>query len=113
MARKTRRSAKSEASRLTDRVRQAVDDGAKTAEEIHKAIADLPLDVLQRLDLFKQTARDVKKVQDSSIGAVYDLVRRVNREATQLAAELLERPPRARARRKKATRKASRASAAA
>jgi hypothetical protein len=71
-----------------------VDDGARTAEDIHKAIADLPLDVLQRLDLFEKTAKDVKKIQDTSIGAVYDLIRRVNQEVGKLADDLIERSKR-------------------
>jgi len=84
------REARSQATRLADLVREAVDDGATTAEEIHKAIADLPLDVLQRLDVFHETIKDVKKIQDTSIGAVYDVIHRINHEVTGLAREILE-----------------------
>ena len=104
---------RSEATRLADLVRQVVDDGATTAEEIHKAIADLPLDVLQRLDVFEKTVKDVKRIQDSSIGAVYDVIRKVNREVTQLAAEILTRAPKRRPARKAPAKKATRASASA
>jgi hypothetical protein len=102
--------ARSEATRLADLVRELVADGATTVEEIHKAIADLPLDVLERLDLFEQTVKNVRRIQDTSIGAIYDVIRKVNREATRLAAEVLERAPR-RARRKLARPKPTRASA--
>jgi hypothetical protein len=81
-----------EARQLAGLVRQAIDDGADTVEEIHRSIAALPLDVLERLDLFKETVKDVRKVQDTSIGAIYDLVHKVNREVGKLAQELLERP---------------------
>jgi hypothetical protein len=73
---------------LADLVQQAVDEGANTAEEIHKAVADLPLEVLAKLDIFKETAKDVRRVQDASIGAIYDVVHRVNREVAKLAREL-------------------------
>jgi len=112
-----KRSKRTEATRLADLVRQVVDDGATTAEEIHKAIADLPLDVLQRLDVFEKTVKDVKRIQDSSIGAVYDVIRKVNREVTRLAAEVLTRAPKRRPSRRPSrkvpARKAKRASASA
>ena len=81
-----------EARRLASLVQQAIDDGADTVEEIHKSIATMPLDVLERLDLFKETVKDVRKVQDTSIGAIYDLIHKVNREVGKLAQELLQRP---------------------
>jgi hypothetical protein len=86
-----RRGARSEATRLADLVRKAVDEGATTAEEIHKTIADLPLEVLQRIDVFKDTVQDARRIQDASIGAVYDVIRKVNRRVTSLAGDLLER----------------------
>jgi hypothetical protein len=101
----TKRGGRSEATRLADLVQQAVDEGADTAEEIHKAVADLPLEVLAKLDIFKETAKDVRRVQDASIGAIYDVVHRVNREVAKLARELSK----GKARRKTAaTRKTSR-----
>jgi len=112
-----RRGARSEAKRLADLVREAVDDGARTAEEIHKAIADLPLDVLERLDLFDETVKEARRIQDRSIGAVYDVIRRINREVTGLAREIIElSPPRKpaakqKARPKRPAAKASRAAA--
>jgi len=86
----TSRRGRPDGRKLADLVRKAVDDGATTVEEIHKSIAALPLDVLERLDVFEETVKDVRKVQESSIGAVYDLIRKVNREAAGLARELLD-----------------------
>jgi len=71
--------------KLTQRVREMVDSGADTAEEIHRAIAALPLDVLERIDALEGTVGDVRKVQDRAIGAVYGLVHDVNRDVTKLA----------------------------
>lgn len=87
-------SSRIEAKELADLVEEAIDEGATTVEEIHKAIADLPLEVLERLDLFGETVEDVRKVQKASIGAVYDVIRRINREVAGLAEEILETPSR-------------------
>jgi len=80
------------AKRIASLVEQAIEDGAKTVEEIHKSIASKPLDVLERLDVFKETVKDVRKVQETSIGAIYELIHKVNREVGKLAQELLDRP---------------------
>lgn len=108
-----KRGARSEVTRLADLVRDVVADGATTVEEIHRAIADLPLDVLERLDLFKKTARNVRRIQDASIGAIYDVIRKVDREVARLATEVLERPPKARPRPKATRPKVTRISATA
>ena len=79
--------------RLTEWVRDAVDKGATTAEEIHKAVADLPLSVLEKLELFESSTKEVKRVQDLTIGAVYDLVREINHQVSALAADLLGAQP--------------------
>jgi hypothetical protein len=100
-----RAKARSEARRLADLVRREIDDGATTVEEIHKSIASLPLDILERLDVFEETVKDVRKVQDTSIGAIYDLIRKVNREVGKLATELLEGGRARRARPKKPLKK--------
>lgn len=77
---------------LTQMIQELVDKGATTAEEIHRAIADLPLEVMTRNGLFEQTAADVRRIQDRSIGAVYDTIREVNHRVTELASQLLEEP---------------------
>ncbi|MDJ0788880.1 MAG: hypothetical protein QNK05_18890 [Myxococcota bacterium] len=75
---------------LTEWIQQAVERGATSVEEIHKEIADLPFEVLERNGLFERTAAEVRDVQDRSIGAVYDVIRGVNRRVGELASDLLE-----------------------
>jgi hypothetical protein len=74
---------------LTRLIQDEIDKGATSVEEIHKAIADLPLKVLEGSDLLKAPAKRVRHVQDRSIGAIYDLVRKVNQEIGHYASELL------------------------
>jgi len=96
-------------------VRDAVDEGANAAEDIHKRIANLPLDVLAQASALEETVEGVRKLQDRSIHAVYDLVRGINHQVIQLANDLLPPPRKAvRSRRKGAKgRKPARRSAAA
>jgi len=75
--------------RLTRLVEDVIDKGANTAEEINRAILDLPVTVLESLGL-GDTAEHVKKVQDSSIGAIYTLIRDINHKVADLATDLLE-----------------------
>jgi len=76
--------------KLTNMIQDVVDRGATSVEEIHRAIADVPLEVMARNGLFEQTAADVRRIQDLSIGAVYDTIREVNHRVTELASQLLE-----------------------
>ena len=70
-------------------IQEAIDKGANTVEEIHKSIADLPLKVLQDTDLLRGPAKEVKRVQDHTIGAIYDVIRDVNEKVGRFASELL------------------------
>lgn len=74
---------------LTSWIQDAVERGATSVEEIHRAIARLPLEVLERNGLFEKTAAEVRRIQDQTLGAVYDTIRDVNREVGELAADLL------------------------
>ncbi len=78
---------------LSELIEEVVDQGATTVEEIHRAIAEMPLGVLDELGLLERTTKDVRRVQDASIGAIYGLIRDVNHKVAGLAAELLEGRP--------------------
>lgn len=102
-----KREVRAEIRRIADLVQEQIDRGATSVEEIHLQIAALPLDVLERLDVFEKTAKDVRKIQATSIGAVYDVIRNVNREVNRLANGLLDRHARTKARVKPAARRAA------
>jgi len=72
-------------------IEQLVDKGATTAEEIHRSVAETPVSVLEEVGLLgKETSAEVKRLQDTSMGALYDLIRDVNHKVSKLATELLE-----------------------
>jgi hypothetical protein len=92
-----------------ERLKSAADDGATTAEEIHMRAVALPLDVLERIDALGGATRELRRIEEQSIGAVYDLVRGVNHEVARLAEQWLAgarpRPRAARPRRVSRARK--------
>jgi len=79
-------------SQAADPIRDAVDSGANAAEEIHKTVADLPFEVLERAGLFGRSAGELRRIQSDSISAVYAAVRTVNHRVAELASDLLDRP---------------------
>jgi hypothetical protein len=76
---------------VTELIEDAVDQGATTIEEIHKSIADLPLKLLEESDVLRKPAREVRRVQDRTIGAIYDVVRDANRRVAKLVSGLIDR----------------------
>jgi hypothetical protein len=71
-------------------IEKAIESGATTVEDVHKSIADLPLKILEESELLRGPAKEVRRVQDHTIGAIYDLIRHINEHVGTLAAELLD-----------------------
>jgi len=92
-AKSTKGDGRVQTKKLVDLVQREIDDGATSVEEIHKAIANLPLDVLERLDIFEEMVKGARKVQEARIGAMYDVIRKVNEEVGKLAKEILTGSP--------------------
>ena len=76
---------------LTRKVQDAIDKGVTTIEETHKSIANLPLRVLEESKLLGRPAREVRHLQDQTIGAIYGLIRKINQQVGIVAVELLDR----------------------
>jgi hypothetical protein len=77
-------------SELASSIEDAIDKGATTVEKIHKSILDLPLRMLEESELLRQPAKEVRRVQDHTIAAVYDTIRGINHQVGTLAAKLLK-----------------------
>ncbi|REH40079.1 hypothetical protein DFR26_0278 [Paraperlucidibaca baekdonensis] len=75
---------------IKDLIQEAVDKGATSVEQIHQAIASMPLDALAKRGLLEDKAESVKQSHADTIGTVYDAIRRVNREVGDLATGLIE-----------------------
>jgi hypothetical protein len=70
-------------------IQDAIDKGATTAEEVHKSIADLPLRILEESEFLRKPAREAKRVQDHTLGAIYDAIREINEKVGAYATEML------------------------
>ena len=78
--------------RRLSRVRTTIDRGAESAEEIHRKVADLPLRMLESIGGFEGAVKEVRRVSNRSIGALYGFVRDVNHEVIRLVDDLLVAP---------------------
>lgn len=59
----------------------------QAAEKIHRAVAGFPLDLLEQIGRLKKPVARVRKLQDRSITAIYDVVRGVDQEVGRLLRE--------------------------
>jgi len=76
--------------KLKDLIQDMIDKGATTVEQIHKSIAAMPLDALEKIEPLESAAQSTRKLQDTTIGGVYDIIRKVNKEVGKLAEEMLQ-----------------------
>ena len=74
---------------VTKLIQDAIDKGATTVEEVHKSIAELPLKLLEKNDALRSRAKEVRRTQDQTIGAIYSLIRDINQEVGTYAGDLL------------------------
>ncbi|HEX2574750.1 MAG TPA: hypothetical protein VHK88_00285 [Aquihabitans sp.] len=75
--------------RIQALVEEAIDHGAASVEEIHRAIASAPLQALQGIEALSGPAAAAQDLTERSIGAVYDTIRRVNEQVGVYAEQLL------------------------
>ena len=74
---------------IKDLVQEAIDKGATTVEEVHQTIARMPIDVLERIVPGLPIAKTAGDVQRKTIGAMYEMIRVVNKSAGDIAEDLL------------------------
>jgi hypothetical protein len=80
---------RSERKTLIRFIQEAIDTGTTTVEEVHKSIANLPLRILEERQLLRGPAREAKRLQDQTIGAIYDVIRDINERIGNYASQLL------------------------
>ena len=75
---------------LKDLVQQAVDRGATSVEAVHQQIAALPFEMLEKSGLLDDDRLKLREKQQRTIGAVYDAIRRINRQIGELISDQFE-----------------------
>lgn len=75
--------------KIKDMVQDLVDKGATSVEEIHKSVADMPFDILKKIDPSQGAADSARNFHHDTIGEVYNLIRKINKEVGEFASEIL------------------------
>lgn len=76
-------------------VEQAIQDGATTVEQVHRSIASMPFDVLERIDAIATPVNKAREVHDQTVGNIYETIRLLNDRAGEIARNLLDPAKRA------------------
>lgn len=69
---------------LATRIHDVVDDVTTRVEGIHRSVADFPLEVLGGITPLDRALAQVRSAQARSIGALYHLIRTVNRRVRRM-----------------------------
>jgi hypothetical protein len=72
-------------------VMEAIASGAKNVEQVHLAIANLPLKYLEKIEMIESAVNGVKQVQEKTIGQVYSLIQNITTKADGFAQDILKR----------------------
>ena len=75
---------------IKDMVQQAVERGATSVEQIHRYVADLPFEVLERAGVLDDDRLGLRRTQRHTIGMVYDAIRRINEEVGRFVSDQIE-----------------------
>ena len=75
---------------LKDMVQNAIDNGARTVEDVHKAIADLPFEMLEKNGLLDEDRQQLRERNQQTIGTVYGKIRDINQKIGELASDMFE-----------------------
>ena len=73
-----------------DFVQDIIDKGATSVEEVHKSIADMPLEALSQIPNMEEPIKAAREFQNNTIGSAYELIRSVNQRAGEVANQLLD-----------------------
>lgn len=74
---------------LQELVQETIDHGATSVEEVHRSIAAMPFEQLEKIAFLEGPTQRARDFADQSIGAVYDTIRNLNQHAGRIARDLL------------------------
>ncbi|MEZ5003808.1 MAG: hypothetical protein R2730_12320 [Chitinophagales bacterium] len=72
-------------------VEEAIENGATTVEDVHREIAAKPLEILKNITPIAPTADKIEKIQDETIGSIYDTIRLINSKVAEVAKQMLNK----------------------
>jgi uncharacterized protein YaaR (DUF327 family) len=74
---------------LQKTVQEAIDNGATSVEQVHKQIANMPLEYLAKIEQLEGPVSQAKDFQDKTIGSIYETIHNINTKVGDMAKELL------------------------
>lgn len=75
---------------LKDMIQTAIDNGAKTVEDVHKSIADMPFEALEKSGLLDEDGQKLRDKNQQTIGVVYEKIRDINQKIGVMASDMFE-----------------------
>ena len=76
---------------LKDAVQQAIDNGARSAEEVYLRISRMPFDQLERIAAIEGVVNKARGRHDQSVARLYETIRAINKRIGKLADQALKR----------------------
>lgn len=74
---------------LQKAVEEAIKNGATSVEQVHKQIANMPLDFLSRFEQLEGPINQTREWQDKTIGSIYETIQNINAKVGEIARDLL------------------------
>jgi hypothetical protein len=74
---------------LQKTVQDAIDNGARSVEQVHRQIANMPLDFLAKIEQLEGPINQTREFQDKTIGTIYETIHNINNQAGEIARDLL------------------------
>ncbi len=75
---------------LKDMIQTAIDNGARTVEDVHKSVADMPFEALEKSGLLDEDRQKLRDKNQQTIGMVYDKIRDITQKIGELASDMYE-----------------------
>ena len=70
-------------------IKAAIDKGATNVEEVHMAIAKLPLSYLKKISKIKSLTEKAGTKVEKTIGYTYNLIRTINEKSSDITLKIL------------------------
>lgn len=71
-------------------VEKAIEQGATTVEQVHRSIASMPFDILEKVEALQKPIGKAREIHDQSVGNIYETIRLLNERAGEIARTLLK-----------------------
>lgn len=71
-------------------VEKVIDESATTVEQVHRSIASMPFDVLEKIDALQKPVSTARRIHDETVGNIYETIRLLNDRVGEIARGLLD-----------------------